>query len=152
MLYLKFTIAGQWYGLPAADIIELVPRLELTRILGVPDYIAGYFNYRGESVPVVELAKRAAGQPATDAISTRIVIVRYRDRRKLGLLLENATEIVELDPDTANWQTTGVQPSEAYWGDVSLAGNEALQLVKIDQLLPEDVRAILYDGQEAKSP
>ena len=94
LIALTFEVGGQRYGLDIGQIVEVVPAVQLRRLPGVPDYVAGVFQFRGQHVPVIDLTQLLTHQPAAARLSTRLVLVRHPgpagEGRLLGLLAEHA--------------------------------------------------------------
>ncbi len=138
---LRFSMGDGLYGLNTEEVVEIVPRIGLTPIVGAPDYVPGYFTYRGRVVPVVDMSRLTTGTAAEALLSSRIAVVRYGNARLLGLLLENATHM----QDTAEMgaegeQDSGIRTEARYMGGIIVGKGHQLQLVKVRELLPEDVR------------
>ena len=55
MLILTFTAGGNRYAVDVAQVVELVPRVELRLIPHAPGFLAGFLGYRGQVVPVIDL-------------------------------------------------------------------------------------------------
>jgi chemotaxis-related protein WspB len=96
MLFLLFQLGRDRYALEASRVVEVVPLLELKRLPKAPPGVAGIFNYRGRPVPAIDLSEMTLGQPASERLSTRIIVVSYHDGigtgHLLGLIAEHATE------------------------------------------------------------
>lgn len=100
MLFLHFRIGDSSFALATDRIVEIVPLTELTQIRQAPAGVSGSFEYRGSFVPVVDLCALELGRPAQRRLSTRIVILRHPADGVglIGLIAENATEMLRLDP------------------------------------------------------
>jgi len=144
MIYLEFAIGAQTYGLAGEQIVELVPRVGLTEIIGAPPYVPGFFNYRGKIVPVIDLALLATGTAATACIGTRIAVVQYDSTHLLGLMLENATEIIYPEASAIEWQDHGIKTECQYIGRIMLTNGKTIQLVKVENILSEEAKAIIF--------
>lgn len=147
MQLLLFRIADQRYALDIKQVAEIAPLTRLSHLPQAPDYIAGVMNYRGEPVPVVDICHLATGSTCAKRMSTRTVLVNYPltdgDIRVLGLLAEGATEILQRERD--QFSDPGVvQPNAPYLGDVLNEAGEMIQLVDVDALLNDEVRAIIF--------
>ena len=96
MLFVLFQVGKDRYALPASEIIEVLPLVELKSVPSAPAPVAGLFNYQGTPVPVIDLTQCMANQPARPRFSTRIILVKYAatgdEMRTLGLLAEHAIE------------------------------------------------------------
>ena len=78
-----------------------MPRL--TPVPGVPDYVLGVMNLRGNIVPVMSLERRFGHDERRPADSYRVVIV-LRERgpgsvRLAGVAVDAVTEVLDLPPD-----------------------------------------------------
>ena len=145
MIGLHFRIDGNHYGLSCDEIVEIIPRIPLRPIVGAPEYVPGFFNYRGKVVPIVDISRLAAGKETAPLLSSRIAIVHYGAERFLGLLLEDATAIVELGAAPPVTQSTGVKTQVPYLDGIIIAAGEApLQMLKTAELLPEEVRKTVF--------
>jgi len=95
MLLLLFRIGETWYGLDARQVQQVVPHVPLTTCSGMPASVAGIFTYRGSLVPVLDLGLLLGTTPCARRLSTRIIVVPWREdrgiRRSLGLLAESVT-------------------------------------------------------------
>src|ERR1041385_1930561 len=98
MLFLLFQLGRDRYALSANSVVEVVPLLDLKRFPAAPKGVAGLFNYRGRPLPAIDLCELATGVPASERLSTRIIIVNYRHEdgadHLLGLIAENTTEML----------------------------------------------------------
>jgi len=144
---LVFEVDGQRYGLDVTQISELLPYVHLRRLPQVPEYVTGVFRYRDTMVPVIDMSHLISGKPAAALLSTRIILVPYTGpagtSRFLGLLAERASQILEID--TAELKTSGVAvPDAPYLGSLSANGGSIIQYVKVEQLLPDDLRERLF--------
>src|SRR5438094_848993 len=147
MLFLLFQLGKDRYALDASQVVEVAPLLALKRLPQAPRGVAGIFNYRGRPVPAVDLCELATGRPASERLSTRIIIIKYlhenRTEHLLGLIAENATEM--LRKNTQEFVDSGVSVSAApYLGPVLMDARGAIQWVNEQRLLADDVRELLF--------
>jgi chemotaxis signal transduction protein len=96
MLAVLFNLGDQRRGLDSALVERVAPAPPGRGIAGEAETI----SYRGQSVPVLDLALRSGGRPANPHLSTRIILVRHPDARGtprlLGLLAEGVNEVRHL--------------------------------------------------------
>lgn len=147
MLFLLFQLGKDRYALEASHVVEVAPLLALKRLPQAPPGIAGIFNYRGQPVPAVDLCQVATGHPATERLSTRIIIVKCggegATEHLLGLIAENATDM--LRKDAGDFVDPGVKVAAApYLGPVLMDRNGPIQWIHEERLLPPDVRELLF--------
>ncbi|WP_242443169.1 chemotaxis protein CheW [Pseudomonas sp. LFM046] len=149
-LYLQFRMGGDRYALDVQDVVEVLPLQRLKQVPEAPGWVAGVFSHRGALVPVLDLAVLAFGQPAQVRTSTRLVLVHYPladESRWLGLILEQATDTLRCSPEA--FRDYGLEQGGArYLGPVYQAADGLVQLIRVVDLLPNDVRALLFPATE----
>jgi chemotaxis-related protein WspB len=98
-------------------------------------------------VPVIDLSQLISGKPVAALLSTRIILVRHPGPfgadRVLGLLAERATDSTDEGADEPT--PTGVAaPDAPYLGGLSHSGGRIVQFVKVENLLPAELRERLF--------
>lgn len=155
MLVLTFRIGGYVYGLEARTVAEVVPPTVCKELPRSPDYVKGLFNYRGKVTPVVDLSMLAMDVPCVSRMSTRIVIIDLadlderakREEHFLGLLAENITETLKIAD--SDFEDSGLEIPDAPWlGRVARINGNMLQLLKPHRLLTDELRTVLFPGDE----
>ena len=103
---ITFMLANEMYGLESAFIREVYPLKEFTPLPGVPPYIFGVINVRGQIMPVIDL-KKLFNLPERGITELNKVIILQNDQMEFGILadLVHGTLGVETDeirkaPDT----------------------------------------------------
>jgi chemotaxis-related protein WspB len=150
MLFLLFQLADDRYALPATQVAEVLPLIELKHIPNAPAWVAGAFSHHGAPVPVIDLNMLALGRAAQRRLSTRTVLVHYPHSAAqsglLGLIVEKATETLRCDP--AAFAAYGVANHDArFLGPVLADPRGLIQWIKVTDLLPEPVQAMLFPAQ-----
>ena len=155
MLFLLFQLGPDRYALDAGRVVEVVPFLGMKRLPQAPKGLAGIFNYRGRPVPALDLSELAIGHPARERLSTRIIIVKCPDssgqEQLLGLIAENATEMVRKDPK--DFVAPGVRVEAApYLGPVLMDRDGTIQWLDDKRLLSEPLRQLLFSDPLQLNP
>ena len=146
MLFLKFRIGSESYALDTAQIVEVLPLLEIAPIPQAPVGVAGLVNYRGAPVPVIDLSELTLGQPARPHISTRLILVRYGEHL-LGLIAEQATETMRRE--AGSFADSGIANEEApYLGPVTEDRGRLVRWIEVQKLLPAAVSKVLFRQAE----
>lgn len=156
MLVLAFHVGKDRFALRCADVVEVVPRVNLRDIPHAPAYVAGMFTYRGRIVPVVDLCLLMWNQPCPDRLSSRVMLARYpvspTKTRTIGLLAERVTEAITLDESAAVPPGIAV-PDAPYLGEIYFdEQGKMIQLVRLDALFPVTYREMLAPGEEEAAP
>ncbi|ELQ18726.1 chemotaxis protein CheW [Pseudomonas poae] len=150
-LFLLFHIGSERFALKATEVAEVLPRLPLKPIAHAPVWVPGIFAHRGALVPVIDLSALTFGTAAQARTSTRLVLVNYQPQpwaepRRLGLILEQATDTLRCDP--AEFQPYGLDNRQApYLGPVREDAAGLTQWIGVNDLLTEDVRALLFSAE-----
>jgi chemotaxis-related protein WspB len=150
MKLLVFHIGDDRYGLRLAVVRRVLPLMELKGLPLAPPAVAGLMNLHGDSVPVIDLSGISGLPPARAHFDTRIVLVDYVAPdgavHALGLLAERVTGMQDID--AAALGAAGVQAAP-FLGEVAGDAQGMVQLVELEQLLPEPLRALLFPQESA---
>lgn len=74
--FVIFALGGETYGLPIADVQEVVAVPEsLVRVPKAPVFIEGVMNLRGRVVPVIDQGRRFGAAPAA-GLSRKVIVAR----------------------------------------------------------------------------
>ena len=152
MLALLFYISDVKYIIKCEKIREIAPVVVLKTVPHAPDYFAGYFNYRGEIVPVIDLCRLIQGTPCRARLSSRIILVDYRARGGasyiLGVMAEQVTETIKKPGDA--FQKPGIRSKEApYLGGIVMDNGEMIQYIDLN-FLPNCIQ-FLPAGEDGES-
>ena len=154
MLFILFTLDSERYVIDATQVerlMSLTPQSPPKAIPGAPSWIAGVIDYEGTPLPVIDLPALALGRPAAQLMSTRIVLVRYPIAgmvRLLALLLEGATRTIRLNVDA--FHDAGLDmPHARYLGPIASNAGSLVQWIRIEHVLPDDVKALLFPEAHA---
>lgn len=147
MLFLLFQLGTDRYAIDVHEVAEVLPMLSVKRVPQAPDCVRGVFDYRGASVPLIDLSELALGRPAQARLSTRIIVVHYPDQhggmRLLGLLAEHVTEM--MSRNAGDFQDSGVGlPQARYLGRVAADAQGLVQCIEVARLLPPQVQELLF--------
>lgn len=150
MLVLSFAIDTEHYVLAAKQIIEILPLTALKKLPQAPGYVAGLLDYRGSPIPVIDLCQLIIQRPTRKVLSSRIIVVDYRDAQQkshqLGIIGEKVTETFNLADN--EFKTTGVTLNAApYLGPVANLQQQMIQYIEINSLLTEEVQQMLFQDQ-----
>jgi len=156
MLFIVFQLGQDRYALEARQVRRVLPLVQLKAIPGAPPGVAGLLDYHGQPAPVLDLGEYAGGAPAAQLASTRILLVDYAPGggapRLLGLRVERAVQTLRCPP--ADFVEGGLSLAGApYLGPVRPDASGLVQWVRIEQLLPDRLRDMLYQsGMAASQP
>ena len=138
MLHLIVRLDGAAYALDASRIVQILPLLNFLKVAHPLVRIAGTINYRGEVVPLIDLASMTLGRPSRVRLSTRIVLARRGPSGDLiGLIAENATELQRIAP--AAFTSNGLaDQGPGFLGAVAIGPQGPIQRIEWDRLMSGD--------------
>jgi chemotaxis-related protein WspB len=151
MLFLVFQLDGDRYAIEATQVVEVLPLVNWKCVPGAPDGVAGIIDYHGAPVPLIDLTALALAKPSRKWMSTRIIVVNYRQdspgqTHLLGLMAEQATETMRRTEE--EFADSGLTLARSpYLGSVTTGPAGTIQRVEIRHLLSESVRSQLFQGQ-----
>lgn len=159
MQLLTFSLAGQPYAIASRLVIEVLPLVPARPLPQVPDYVLGIFTYRGQLVPLIDLARRLGVAAASERLSTRVIVVEYRRGEgpegdpagspvRLGLVAENVIAIRAAEEADASLPPLRLAAAE-YLDRVFRIGGGTVQLIDIARLLPPELLAGFTAGAAA---
>lgn len=147
MLLLTFQAENQHYAIDAGHVLEVIPIVKIRKLPGTPDFVRGILNYRGMPVPVIDITHMLSGRPSAEHLSSRIILLKYPENSEsknvLGILAEHATDTVVRE--NKEFADSGIaSPEMPSLGKISIGGRRMLQIVKIDDLLTDGLKAMLF--------
>jgi chemotaxis-related protein WspB len=158
MLLLTFQVDESLYAVDVSRVVEVVPRVNLRRLPHAPVFLAGVFDYRGIIVPVIDLGTLLGSAPCRSLLSTRIVLVDSRPGENastgprpwlLGIIAERVSDVVSVKPEGVISAAMQL-PTAPYLGSIVELDHEMAQLIVIDRVLDEPLRAAFF-GDEAEA-
>jgi chemotaxis-related protein WspB len=152
MLFLLIHLGSGCYALDTDQVVEILPQVNIRKMLRSPPGVAGTINYRGVLVPVIDLSELALGRPAVQRLSTRIILARCPaadgtpklSGKLLGLIAEQATETMRCKP--GDFVAPGiVNDSAPYLGPIATGPRGSVQQIELSKLMPASVGDALLE-------
>ena len=109
------------YAVPMAAIAEVGRLTRVTRVPGVPMWVAGVSNWRGRILPVVDL-RPLLGVPASDVGDDARLVVTGDESISVGLLVEGVDGVAtvpagDLDAPPATVGADATELLSGQWND-----------------------------------
>src|SRR5262249_50520283 len=92
-----FFCGGQWFAVPAAEVVEAIEDANVTHMPGRGPGCSGVIKYRNQIVPLLSLAQLI--RPGSAAKSDSIIIVAAPNQPMIGLQVETLGDVVEAPAD-----------------------------------------------------
>jgi purine-binding chemotaxis protein CheW len=92
---IEFTLADECYGIESSFVREVYPLKDFTTLPGVPSYILGIVNVRGQIIPVIDL-KKFLNLPEKGLGELDKVIILSKEQMEFGILVDaiNGTKAI----------------------------------------------------------
>jgi len=91
-----FKVSGQPFGLPITRIKEINRVGNLSEVPGMPDFVEGVLDLRGDVIPVVSLCKRLGLNPSEGSEEDGRILVVELDDSFLGFMVDDVTGVMEV--------------------------------------------------------
>jgi purine-binding chemotaxis protein CheW len=110
--YVVFSLDGELYAVHSNLVAEVLSPLPITPLPGVPEWLSGVANLRGEIVSVVDLRKfwekKSFGAPQ----KTKLIVLRSaKDDTKIAFVIDRLSEIVTLAPQDIKFSAADFENS-----------------------------------------
>ncbi|WP_455205033.1 chemotaxis protein CheW [Kaarinaea lacus] len=147
MLYLQVSIAKDHFLIATDKIAAVIPLVTIEKISRSPGFVEGYMNYKGCSVPVIDLGELLVQKKSKLRLSTRIILIHYHtnDNRKnlLGLKAEKATDMLRLDSDRFTVKLASNQQT-ACLDTIASDGLKQWKIVTVEKMLDRAAEDLLF--------
>lgn len=96
--YVVFSVEDEEYGIPILSVQEIISLPNLTRIPGVPEYIPGIINLRGNIIPLYLLRNRFNLEKRELNSNSIVIIAQTGDekQRTVGFIVDTVSDVVSI--------------------------------------------------------
>ncbi len=98
MHFVSFKIGERNYALSLENVESVHRMVALTPLPEAPGWMAGLVDFHGQAVPAIDVRQRLGRKGRKPRIDDRLLIVND-DARKMALIVEEASEILEVSED-----------------------------------------------------
>lgn len=106
-------LGGCRYGLPMTSVAEVGRPPALTRVPGLPEWVAGAANWRGRVLAVLDVRPLLAGAREPLDRRGRMVVLTARSGVQAGLLVEDVEGTVAVAPEQVEPPLASLPPGTA---------------------------------------
>lgn len=136
------------YAIPSRHVSAVLPRANLHRLSGSPDWFAGMLIYRGTAIPVADLVQWTDGRPCANRLSSRMVVIESRlggALRRFAILAEEVgLREAAQEPEALPKESAGSSPL----GTLHLDEQGLFQILDLERLISDDRRAVLFPAEK----
>lgn len=96
--YLTFWTDKQLFGVPIADVIQIVGMQEITVIPELPSYAKGIINLRGSIIPLIDVRLRFQKEEVEYDERTCIIVTSIHES-SMGFIVDEVDEVADISSD-----------------------------------------------------
>ncbi len=97
--FIAVKLSSEIYGIDIGYVDTIVRMQKITRVPKAQSYFKGVINLRGEIVPVMSIRLKMGFEDDVFTNSSRIIILKIEDQGKLGVIVDEVKEVVNLGLD-----------------------------------------------------
>ncbi|HZQ91748.1 MAG TPA: chemotaxis protein CheW [Terriglobales bacterium] len=97
MQMVGFQVGRETFAVPIAQVHEILRVPDIAPVPEAPAHVEGVMNLRGKIISVVDLRKRFGERNLERGRRSRVMVVEV-DQRKVGLIVDSASEVFRLAP------------------------------------------------------
>jgi len=146
MKFTIFNISDETFGIDISRVLEILRVPKIFTIPGLPEFLSGVMSVRGAVIPVMDLRRRFGMNPA--GRKERIILVRY-GLEKIGFLVDEIKEILELNPDELRPSPSIFKGFKTeYLTGIGKKDERIILILNIDNLLTSEEKILLQETKE----
>lgn len=135
--YISFNLNNDYYCIALDFVKEVLKDTSITHVPGIPNFIEGIMNLRGDYIIVINL-KRFLSLPENSVSDKKPVIIIKCNELKLALLIDKINELFEYQ------ETFQEEMSESYYANEFIYNKTLYTVLNIDKI-SSDKRIIITD-------
>jgi purine-binding chemotaxis protein CheW len=139
---IAFILAAETYAIESVFVREVYPLKDFTPLPGVPSYIFGIINVRGQILPVVDL-KKFFNLPKKGLGDLNRVIILYDDQMEFGILADVVHGTQDIEPE----DILTVPPTVTGIGEEYLRGVTKERLIVLNAKRLLSVKSIVVNEE-----
>ncbi len=142
--YLTFWTDGQLFGVPIADVVQIVGMQNITNIPEFPHYAKGVINLRGSIIPLIDMRLRLAKQEAPYDERTCIIVTNI-EQRDVGFIVDEVDEVLSVSGERIVPPPQIAGNNAAYITGIGKLDSRVVLLMDTRKIVGEDELASLSD-------
>lgn len=135
--YLTFFTDGQLFGIPIAEVVQIIGMQKITEIPEFPSYAKGIINLRGDIIPIIDVRIRLCKEVMEYNDRTCIIVTDIKGS-SFGFVVDQVDEVTEiLDDVITDPPKMGNDSSTRYLTGVAKLKDKIVLIMDIRKLLGE---------------
>ena len=137
--YIVVQIGNEKYGIDIGYIDNIVRMQKITRVPKAQSYFKGVINLRGEIVPVMSIRLKMGFDDDVFTNASRIIILKIEDQGKLGVIVDEVKEVVNLGEDEIDKPSHDAKENKhSFINGIGKNGDELISLFDINAMTEEN--------------
>ncbi|MEL7649216.1 MAG: chemotaxis protein CheW [Sedimentibacter sp.] len=135
--YLTFFTEQQHFGIPIADVVQIVGMQEITKVPEFPSYAKGVINLRGTIIPIIDVRLRLKKEEKKYDERTCIIVTNINDSY-MGFIVDSVDEVAKIREDNiSNPPRMGSDYVNTYITGIAKLENKIVLLMNLKKMLSE---------------
>lgn len=137
--YLTFFTENQLFGVPIADVVQIVGMQEITPVPEFPHYAKGIINLRGSIIPVIDIRLRLGKMEKNYDERTCIIVTQIKES-VMGFIVDAVDAVTDIDESNiAPPPAVSGSSGDAYITGVAKHQDKVVLLMDTARILSDDV-------------
>lgn len=144
--FVVFSVEDEEYGVPILSVQEIISLPNLTRIPGVPEYIPGIINLRGNIIPLYELRSKFNLEKRELDSNTIVIIAQTGNEKKrtVGFIVDSVSDVLSITPENLSETPEFSQAVDARFIEkIGKIGNRMIIIINLTDFFSENEQAVL---------
>lgn len=150
--YVVFSVGDEEYGLPILSVQEIISLPLLTRIPGVPDYIPGIINLRGNIIPLYILRTKFHMQEQKLDNNSIVVIVQTgnESNKTVGFIVDSVSDVVSITDEDFQKAPEFTENMDNHFIDkIGHVGSRMIVIIDMENFFTDKDKQILEEASDS---
>lgn len=135
--YLTFYTEHQLFGIPIADVVQIVGMQEITKVPEFPVYAKGVINLRGTIIPTIDVRVRLKKEEKKYDERTCIIVTNINDSY-IGFIVDSVDEVAKIPESLiSNPPKMGSDYVNTYITGIAKTSSNIVLLINLKKMLSE---------------
>ena len=137
--FIAVKLSSEIYGIDIGYVDTIVRMQKITRVPKAQSYFKGVINLRGEIVPVMSIRLKMGFEDDVFTNSSRIIILKIEEQGKLGVIVDEVKEVVNLGESEIDKPSHDTKESRhSFINGIGKNGAELISLFDINAMTEEN--------------
>lgn len=145
--YLTFLTDGQLFGVPIADVVQIVGIQQITEVPEFPHYAKGIINLRGSIIPVIDMCLRL-NKPERPYDERTCIIVTLINETAIGFIVDAVDAVTDISEELISPPPSiSKESASEYLTGIARTESGIVLLLSTQRILSEGVVTALTQSQ-----